>query len=268
MKIKYFDCIIDLYKNRFKPSVKSIRLPKAQQITLPFIGVENCGHVRMGLFYELLTKGLFGGVLFDSLKQPHEHYKGWIKPDVLIKEDKVKIYESKALTTGHQLNLLDEQVKKYYHYQILYPEDKIYYAMWRHRFKKIMSCKLSLQDLYKSLSKLTVAGIILPFSIIMKLYNTEDERIKIKRYENRESEGLKFLNCTRVGSKFLNQFILSPDSAINTIGLDPKRFIQGRRMSPSNFKIDNKKINQFPLITIKDKEYSNWARRLSGAVPF
>ncbi len=259
---RHFQKVLHLHSNGFKPAHRSVKMTRYAQMSLPFMENEYCSHVRMGMFYELMTQGFFGGQLWDSIKPANNKYKGWIKPDIIREEIKT-IWESKACRQGHQMNFLDEQLERYQMFQILYPDFTIYFAFWRHSFKNIKSCKLSVKDLFAGLSTATRAGIVLPFSIIVALWKMEIPEYGVKRYE----EG-PWHNCTRIGSKFLNLFILDPDYAIDRIGLDPARFEYERRMSPSDFRIAQNEIDYFPFIIIKDTMYSDWVYQLKNEVPF
>ncbi len=262
----HFKSIRDLHRNGFRPAHRSVELKKHGQLKLPF---ENPAyhymnsHVMMGVFYELLTMGLFGGRLYDSVKSSaKDHYRGWIQPDVLNEEDSETI-ESKGCRIGHQLYLQEHQIKKYHMFQILYPEQKIYYAIWRHSFRGIMNCGLGAPELFSELSKVTRAGMLLPFSIIMRIYETDNKDKGVTYYDNRV-----FGNGAKVSSTLLNNFLFKPREIITDLGLEPDRFEMDRRLTPVDFRIEGNKVVGFPFIIIEDTLYSDWVYGIANEVPF
>lgn len=232
---------------------------KNQQLIFPGIGLENCGHVRMGVFYELMTTGIFGGKLFDSVKEFKEMHKGWIRPDVLNDRE---LFESKALRQGQQLNLIDEQINKYKMFQILHPKDVVYYAIWRHGFKgNIQKTCLSLDELHRVLSKNTYACIVMPFSIIWTMF----ESSRFKRYKG---AGDAWPPCTRIGSKFVNDFLFTTEDCLSVLNLDDQRFTVDKRLSPKDFWVEGKQVKTFPFVFIKDNNHQEWVEEVLDETPF
>jgi len=259
---KHFDSILPLHGgNGFKVSNNETHSNRYKQITIPFSGGKYdsvAGHVQMGLFYELVTTGLFGGRLWQSAVKQTKFWKGWIQPDVITPNGRT-LWESKALRTGHQMNLLDEQINKYKTYQILYPESIIYYAFYRHTFKGIKKMSCTYTELMGYLAGNTLAGIMLPFSLVLRMFSHK----RFKRYENGP-----WHDCTQINSTFLNQFIFDPDTAIRELEWEPKRFVYERHTTPNDFVVEDKWVHPFPFIQIRDKGYNNWAKKLSNEIPF
>jgi len=125
---RVFDIIRDEHKTEIVPVMCDVRLNKGVQRQL-WGGLDNTAHIRMGLFYELMTAGLFGGEVIDSLIKSEECMYGHLKPDVINDIDK-KVYESKASRMGHQLNLVYEQVYRYHIFMVKYPQYEISFAIW------------------------------------------------------------------------------------------------------------------------------------------
>jgi hypothetical protein len=225
---------------------------------LPGIGIENNGHVRMGFFYELMTSGLFGGVLWDTVRVHEDYYRGWIRPDILRRRHG-QLFESKACRQGHHLNLLDEQISKYWRYQVLFPGDTIWFCVWRHTFKGIMNSKSDQDTLYRHLAENTLAGVIIPFSVIWVIFKSPF----FKRYKDGP-----WPDCTVIGSRWLNQLILDPDTALEQIDLESARFAYERRITPKRFFVEGFQILPFPFIRIFDDDYGKFAHALSEEVPF
>jgi hypothetical protein len=205
----------------------------------------------MGQFYELLTKALFGGYLYDSVLNCSKNgYKGSVKPDV-VNNPKKEIYEAKANRTGHQMNLLDNQINSYKHFQIFNEDYKIYYIFYRHGFKKIKNVIQSRSELQNSLSSVTYAAIKLPLDIIIAMWN----RPNFKRYETEA-----WPHCTRINSPFINKFLFQPKEAIKNIGLDSVNFKYNRWISPPDLTVEKQIMSPFLIIDFESKNYLQWAK--------
>ena len=72
----YFGVVEKQFQTVFTPHNFYVELDKRFQLQLPFKGsIEKTNgfyHVKMGLFYELVTLALFGGELFDVIKDPEK----------------------------------------------------------------------------------------------------------------------------------------------------------------------------------------------------
>lgn len=256
----------------FKPVLKSIDMPSQQELFST--NFTNNSHIKMGLFYEMLTALLFGGRLSDSLLRSQRGAKRdeGPMPDVWDRK-RDRMGESKACRNGHQLNLLDGQIALYRRFQILKPNTRIYFSIWRHRFPSIKKFRGSCDELFSSLAEKTSAGIILPFTIINYIHSMETEM----RHHIREKSGIilrryeedTWDHCTRVSSSLINSFILTPNKTISRLGLDIDDYSWNRYLVPE-VTIAGVQINQpIPFILITDNDHSaNVEKHINDIVPF
>lgn len=221
-------------------------------------------HITMGLFYELLCTGLFGGTLTDRIDIKVNHKNIRIEPDVFCFRQK-KIIESKGHRTGGKLNLLDDQVEKYKDYQMQYPDFEIYYVIWNHTLREITSYSQRLEMLFKDLSEQTVCALILPFSIILKMHENRDPMF-FRRYDSD-----RWYRCVAVSSRFLNLPFLDSEMFFHLLSLNGSRnnFLCDYYLLPEGIKINQFEIKPFPIVWIKDLNYKQWAEELADdRIPF
>ena len=109
----------------FKPCKFDIKIPAQDKL---FSFARSNSHIKMGVFFEALTAGLFGGKLYDSIRRHEGPSNGQSYPDVWSKKRKIAL-ESKACRMGHQLNLLDGQIEGYRKLQLYSRDTKIYFAI-------------------------------------------------------------------------------------------------------------------------------------------
>lgn len=241
----------------FIPANPVIKVPKNLK------KVNNNFPIKMGLFYEILTSSLFGGKLVDSCLRQGGIKLGHPIPDVFSKSTS-QMWESKALFNGNSLALLDSQVRLYKSYQLMYPDIKIYYAIWRHQFRGIKSFKGSINKLFFELSQKTIAGIVLPFSIVLHLFDLgfDDFKGSVNRYERDNWD-----HCTRVASSLINKFLLSPDKTLEFIDLSLKDYIWERFVLP-DIKINTNSLKKFPFVVFHDRDHKRWVNKFLSVVPF
>lgn len=252
----YFDSIKKKHTHYYESYTNKINLGRPIQMGL--FGMQGTSHVRMGLYYELLTAGLFGGFLVDSLIPLNDSKHGHCKPDVQNQREKTLV-ESKACRQGNQMNLLDLQINRYKTLQIIKSDFDIYFAFWRHEFKAIKNNTMTYLEMNKKLSQCTRVGIILHFSIILRLF----ESPKLKRYETEV-----WSHCTRLGSKLLNDFILNPIFALQHVELDVRDYQWRRYLTPRDFIVQKHQVTPFPFIIIDHKDKKQWREEFCSIIPF
>lgn len=247
--------IESLHTKEFIPAKYKVSFPRHVQLGL--FGIGNKGHVKLGSFYELMTKALFGGEMMDILfcgdYYGSKKTLSEFRPDVYNRRSKIML-ESKAIRVGHQLNSYDFQLDKYLKYQILTPNLTIFWAVWRHNFPAIKSFCGADEELYDELANRTKLGIIFPLSILETIHDTINEDIG-KRYD-----GNKWLPCTRINSGVLNLFITDLNILLDGLNLPRSRFRIERFISPKGLTIEQKEVMQFPIIVVIDNEYERWVK--------
>ena len=221
----------------------------------------------MGVFFEVLTAGFFGGKMVDSLIRLRNLPLGEAIPDIECRKNNF-LMESKACRLGHQLNLLDSQVEGYKNKQMLDPSLRIFYVLWRHSFPKIKSFKGTDGRLFSELAVSTKALLVLPFSIVLALYKPSRGaaiELNLKRYETD-----KWDYCTRIGSGTINHLLYSPLEVLFSLGLNVKNYKWSWYMSPSSFFVNDFKMVRFPMVFIEDVNTKAWVSNMikEEGVPF
>lgn len=256
---------VNLLKDSYRrqtiiPSKSKIEIPI--QLTF-FEEIDAIGpNVAMGYFYELITSALYGGKVvttcIDLKEEPNwyeEEDEEIIKPDVICNNKKI-IFESKACRSGHYLNLWDTQVSKYKGMQLLKKDYKIYYAIYRHDFKRINKYCGSMKTLYENLVTSTILSVVLPFSIVLKLHEFCGYSIIGRRYDD-YGYGAR-IGCSTVRSPAINRFFIEPENILEELDLKPESFIFKRYISPFRFFLNDKRILAFPIIWVEDKDHDKW----------
>jgi len=223
----------------------NVGLKRMEQLSM--FNLRNKQHVKMGLFYELLTAGLFGGKLCDlpfQIREDRDDAPMNIRPDVMY-ERKGRIGESKACVMGHQLNLLDDQINRYRKYQETFPDAKIYFAIWRHKVHGIKKYKGTFKDLFKELGQKTIIGLVLPFKFIDEIHQSS----KFRRYDDPE----KWNVCTRISSSFLNQIFTRPEDAFKYLGRKQNGYMWHHFKTPEGFTINRIPVKSFPFLFMVER---------------
>jgi len=237
---------------------KMTEMGLSRHFQIPMFDYNMQAHVRMGVFFEMVSACLFGGVLVDSVVSEKKGIYIGCKPDVKNGKDK-RFIESKAVRMGNQLNLLHGQVSAYKALQIVYPGFDIYYCIWRHSVKGIKSYSGSHMDLNKELAEKTRAGILVPFSLIERMCFEEGN--ELARYVDNKA----WPDCTRIKSTILNSILFKPSETLEKYGGDYK-YTYKRYRTP-RLKVDGVFVESFPIIVVENKN-DNWKDNLLNTVPF
>ncbi len=262
-----FSRIISKCRLDFQPAKLKLEIP--EQLEMFGSSNQNKAHIKMGLFYEMLTACLIGGKLTDGLFRINRP-QDLPYPDVMTNDGKI-IIESKACRLGHQLNLLDGQIGLYRRMQINNSKARIMYAIWRHRFQKIKAYKGTTSMLFSELSQKTAHGVILPLSIILFLHDMKKEKRQALRDKHnlilRRYESNSWDYCTRTGSPIWNEFLLNPENTIRNIGMDPDDFTWVRFIVPP-IQLNASTIQGVPFIIIADKTHKKAVKKSLDIIPF
>lgn len=220
------------------------------------VSLHKASHVALGLFYEMMTGGFYGGI---NVYENSQSNIVDLYPDV-VDPDREIIYDSKAHRSGHSLNLYDEQITRYKDFHRQNPNYDIYFVCYQHDFPKIKSFNGTIEELFDRLAsdkkERTSFSIVFPFSIILKLFilgkNREEEPF-IGRYEQKPNG--TFWSCSRVYSSTLKRFFWEPWRIIEGLGLNSNNYSLERVKSPEEFCINGHRIEQFPILLIHDKKF-------------
>ena len=242
----------ELFNREWPAKSGKVVFPKAVQNT--FWGEAHYSHVRMGYFYEMITAAQFGGKLLDTYRL--DRIERRINPDIYNRESKI-LGESKACRMGHHLNVDDSQIEKYINFQLIKPDYRIYFAVWRHRMKGIMTWEGEPHELYKTLSDKTLGAVVLGFSVILALHKSPgNPHFTHRRYDNEN------FRCTTVASPTLNRLMFDPEETLSQLDLDPDDYLVERFLTPSDLKIDGTTLKQAPFVMIMEKDYGKFAHNL------
>jgi hypothetical protein len=213
--------------------------------------------VSMGAFFEILTGVMFGGQVCNKVYFDIDENKLRLtKPDV-VNERRNTIVESKANRSGHQLLILKEQLQRYEYLQGQSKKPRINWVIYRHNFHNIRAYEGTETELWTSLANRTQLAIIIPFSIVLRLYEMSQCSLfhNIARYY--ESKGHWRYECARVNSTTTNRFFFEPDDILEELGLEGN-YNWKRYQLPDCISISGIPITPFPVMFISDVDFDGW----------
>lgn len=212
----------------------------------------------MGYFFEMLTGLLFNGKVGNPLYIKKKQFKaGEFHPDVVNKEDNIMIESKSVIINAGHLSLYDHQVEKYEAYQFYNKTDiKIYWVIFIHNLRKSKSFKGNKRDMFRVLGKYTHAGIIMPFSLIHKIWKNDWKSSLLYRYDKGRHH-----DVTCIRQKGLKAFVADPIKAVGAMGIDRSQFTYHKTMIPEDVIIAEQPIAPFPIIYIKDKDHGAWLKK-------
>lgn len=211
---------------------------------------------RLGHYYELLSKSIFGGELKKQydLDENGKVLEVKSEPDLTInnKNKTLSLIEVKSIAPGQALKLLDNQIAKYVSLQTgnyFSKSLEINFNIFRHGISKVQSKYSSrpLDELVYDLAKTTKFLISLPFSVIFEIYKTNDVFIG-SRYEGRFYD-----NLTRFNSSRINDLIANPEQTLEKMKINLENLIIQKSKFPNSVFINNIKIEPFPALVVLDK---------------
>jgi len=244
---------------RFKPLTPSYSNVARPQLEM-FDFSNQASHVSMGDFYEMVTRGFYGGELSNWRILYDEDESHLIKPDLV---SKLMVGESKSCCSGHTCNLIDDQIERYKQIQNMDNHAETYFALYRHNFKDIKSWKGDEKELFKQLGQKTLFSIRLPFSLILHLHrglNGEGHEF-VYHYKSKSPEEEKpYPDCTCIRSSTINRIFEKPVETIEAMRLNPEDYKIKRFLSPDSFIIEGASVKQFPVVYIADKAPRRWIK--------
>lgn len=256
--------ILPLHGNFLSPIYKRTTIPIQASLD-GFYPSETNKAVTMGTFYEVVNHAFYGGKLND-VKFDADFFKGdlgenGVKPDVIDEEGGI-IWESKACCTGHSCNITDRQLDGYKSFQYDSPEKSVFFSIYRHFLRGIRKEKRTKEEIIGELLQKTSFSVVLPFSVILKLKEvTHSQGTTLSRNYKPKAETV-WPDCLCINSPTINRFLYEPEKNLEMLGFAPGRFQIERYMSPLNFRVNRKKLNQFPIVKITDLKYKEWVDAL------
>lgn len=243
------------------PVYRSVRQPAPEQLSLFDFHGHPMSQSSMGLFYELMGRGLRGGELYGSRRTPKPGYPRFFSNPDLVDLSGEAMRESKANCTGRTLILRDGQIDGYMKDQCGYPDWNIRSLLFRHSFPHIRAFEGPEKDLFSELAHRTLYGFDLPLPVLMALhdgYAHNNGQVIATRSEDHPS----FPAATRVSKGFLNKFFFEPYQALNDLGLNSDDYSVQRGLSPEGFKIAGRIVQPFPLVSMEHLDIRSWRQGL------
>ncbi len=242
--------------------------PARDAIEVPLVG--NGGgtgsHVKLGWFYENLYAGLFGGIrCLDLLsKGPARRL-----PDVVEGEGAV-FAEVKGCCVDKTTQLRDNQVEVYRILQNDYPDAELRLAIFRHCFPLIRSYDGPEEDLYRLLVGRTLYGLVLPFSMMLRLHEHKGIGGLVRRYN--EAEPLvgvhSYESCACIRGTTMHRLLSEPEQVVEEIGLPAEEYRVTRLLTPEGLPVNGVPLPSFPIARIAHLREEKWRREwLARYVP-
>jgi len=226
-----------------------------EQLVIPIIDKGSKLKAKLGRYFEVLSQGIYGGDSKEryelSEDDSDENYVS--EPDI-THANRNLVREVKAVCTGLDLKLLDNQINKYIKLKLSEELDgnpEIRFDVFRHKAKNLLSeYKLeALEVLADKLTKNVRFMVSFPFTVAYAIFMNKPGNSKLtSRYE-----GGYFATLTRLNSSGLNGLLASPEKTLRKLGLNDSDyfFIKGR--FPNDVKVNNKFVNPFPVLKIYER---------------
>ena len=213
--------------------------------------------MRIGAFYEILSKAIFGGRWLGN-RNASQNGTEIFQPDVVNSEI---IMESKSVSWGESLKLTDFQTDRYLLQQCenfyLNPR-QIFFSIYKYKLRHPLTCFKEikgnkLEGIVSLLSRETGYMLFLPFSVISTIHNPETQSKFKSRYE-----GDKYDPLTRFSAKGIKRMLLSPGEVLESFSLSLNDYEITRTRFPGGIKMNKYSVQPFPVLLIKDKNYESW----------
>ncbi len=221
---------------------------------------KNSSTVGLGLFYEVVTKGLFGGKLHE--RSVIEVGKERLSTVVDVLDGKRKrAWEVKGRYFGKSFPLTDDQMDKYKGLQKFWETYKIYFALYTHEVSSLRSYERDESQFFKELANKTLCSVIFPLSLAIQFHESFDnslvsrqdiDEFHDKQYTERDEHMTKILAST------MGRLFYKPKSVIEQLELNPGDYKVERFCSPKNFFVEGNKVKKFPILMISHKNYASW----------
>jgi hypothetical protein len=217
--------------------------------------------VKLSRFYEILTKGIYGGELKEQYGiklSPLENYL-LVEPDVSCKDF---FRETKSISPGRCLQLKDEQMAKNFlleRYKIDLKKE-IKFEIFRHGIKKLQSdyIEKDIEILFKKLADSTKFMISLPFRVIFDIYISG----KCSRQKGNE----KHDSYTRIDSSPINALLAYPEETLNYFNVELEGLKIIKSKLPEGMKLNNFEISPFPILIIKNVNSEKWSEKFNELI--
>lgn len=246
--------VMPLHTTIIKPAQNSVTIP----IKKSTIGNEYPNQTKrrqfMGFFFENLNSALYGGNLNDVRYNTSSDGNGKnTKPDVVDKRKYVR-WETKATVSGDGLEISDSQFRGYQLSQYNNPRTKFLYSIFRHSLHDIEKKERTYGEIMFGLIEKTSFSLALTLRVLDSLSKAKNTGL-VSQYMGKQTS---WHDCFIIRSPTVNKFLTEPQSILEAMGLNPDDFVIQRYLSPENFRVNRRKISQFPIVKILDKNHEQW----------
>ncbi len=239
------------WTDRFQAKSREISIPKNPE-------ERTSGHGLLGIFYEHLHKGLYGGKLPRELLPEVSSNR---LPDIVRQETKT-IAEVKGSVINNTTQLRDEQIEFYRMLQANHPSWEIKFAIYRHRFPAIKSFTGPEQALFHRLTQgSTLYATILPFDVILRLHDHDGIEHLVHKYEENGKGGGRrpYETCTCINATTLHDLLFRPEALLADLGFTPGTHTIARQSTPNGVHVNGERLHRIPVLRIRRNNYAAWA---------
>jgi hypothetical protein len=261
---KRLEDIMSSHETVIKASDPKISIPIQTSFTRVPLSVTRRATL-LGFFYENLNRALYGGELND-IKYDVRPYngnsgEGSVKPDVVDHGGRI-VWEAKGCVAGHSCNVMNSQLEGYKYLQYIYPDAKVLFALYRHTLKGIKSKPtegLSEGDIVRELTHRSIFSVVLPLGLILRLQEIPSSQgiNHARLYEGSRN----WPDCLVINPRTIDGFLFDPEQVLKYLDLDSKDFVIERYRSPSNLRVNRRKIKPLPIVRILHRDHWDWAER-------
>ncbi|MEK6899286.1 MAG: hypothetical protein AABW79_04280 [Nanoarchaeota archaeon] len=209
---------------KLEPQKAKIYRPGDDQLALWNMFGNDVSSSHIGLFFELLSTGIYGGNLVDSVSpflSSDSFISSFPRVDIVDVPGKVA-RECKGCSYAKEMILRDEQVGNYDSCQLRHPDYRLIFEIYKHRLKNIRSFKGPERELHKSLAGNLGYSLRLDYLLLKDLTSRALEQKA--EYNGRKlvtrAEASSYRNSSRLTPSFLNGLFEEPEKIVDCIGLD------------------------------------------------
>src|SRR3989344_131055 len=258
--LSHLQKIISPVRSHVKSHEVDVRINGSRQLRLFRIEWQK---IKLGYFYELVTAGLYGGVIGKTFDLEEIVKGGWNNdeelnqtivayPDIHHEEEQT-FFEVKANFVREKLKLSDRQISLYEKLLRAHPEHALYHVIYKYPIPKITTFPGNEKELYASLAKQTLCSIVLPFSVSHAFHRAKHSDL-IYRYNGELYDPSTAIRSTTLNKFFDGSFTKNAEEIILQLNLNPDNYIIERKTSPYHFSIEGNPIKQFPILWIEEKK--------------
>jgi len=238
-----------LHKEEITPV--SCRVLRQQAQFLEHVASEH----GVGIFYELLSSGLYGGRVHVPVRMPGTDKDSMVIVDVLDSQRK-HIREVKARGPKGKLDLRNDQIEKHKLVQRQLTDYRMFFDIYA--YTSGFGREMGRDDLFKEIADKTLCSIVLPFSLTLRLHESYDS--SLVSWSGGVRNGYD-ISATIIPFSTLRTLFYTPERLIERLELNPQDYEIRRLKSPGEFYVEGNLTSQFPVLQIEDKDHGAWIKK-------